>query len=407
MCKEIPVSQDLLSGNVSLVLTYQIKSIYIDNFKAFNEFSMDFSPMTILVGNNSSGKSSVLQALVFLKYCCERTTGEYLRERGGRAEDIATRGLAKIKKIMRFRVVFQGTRDHDILTWELTFFVDKTKNQILLRSEDISCGKEKLLSYTSGGGVRVRYDGTKDTLSSGDYSCSQIAFLNEKNAEARLLAIKEFFNETEPLDLLTPRDMRKSVRSNERTLGLSGEKLPTLIQQLNPDEKEMLKQELKSVLPHLQDIKSVSRRAGWTHLELEESFENRTINVSSVGVSDGTLRLLALFSLRFLKKSGGITLLDEIEDGISPQNIEAFLHHIRAYAQKQNQQILLTTHSTVLLDYTQPEEIRYMFRNKEGNIVCRRFEDLNDVKEKMTYLYPGEILLNYSDEDLIWEDSDD
>lgn len=303
--------------------------------------------------------------------------------------------------------MFQGTRDHDILTWELTFVVDKTKNQILLRSEDISCGKEKLLSYTSGGGVRVRYDGTKDTLSSGDYSCSQIAFLNEKNAEARLLAIKEFFNETEPLDLLTPRDMRKSVRSNERTLGLSGEKLPTLIQQLNPDEKEMLKQELKSVLPHLQDIKSVSRRAGWTHLELEESFENRTINVSSVGVSDGTLRLLALFSLRFLKKSGGITLLDEIEDGISPQNIEAFLHHIRAYAQKQNQQILLTTHSTVLLDYTQPEEIRYMFRNKEGNIVCRRFEDLNDVKEKMTYLYPGEILLNYSDEDLIWEDSDD
>ena len=48
-----------------------------------------------------------------------------------------------------------------------------------------------------------------------------------------------------------------------------------------------------------------------------------------------------------------------------------------------------------------------MFRNKDGDVVCRRFEDLNDVKEKMTYLYPGEILLNYSDEDLIWEDSDD
>ena len=406
MCKEIPVSKDIF-GNITVVLTYQIKSIYIDNFKAFNEFSMDFSPMTILVGNNSSGKSSVLQALVFLKYCCERTTGEYLRERGGTAEDIATRGLAKIKKIMRFRVMFQGTRDHDILTWELTFFVDKTKNQILLRSEDVKCGEEKLLSYASTGGVRICCDGTKNVLSPGDYPCSQIAFLNEKNAEARLLAIKEFFNETEPLDLLTPRDMRKSGRSNERTLGLSGEKLPTLIQQLNPDEKEMLKQELKSVLPHLQDIKSVSRRAGWTHLELEESFENRTINVSSVGVSDGTLRLLALFSLRFLKKSGGITLLDEIEDGISPQNIEAFLHHIRAYAQKQNQQILLTTHSTVLLDYTQPEEIRYMFRNKEGNIVCRRFEDLHDVKEKMDYLYPGEILLNYSDEELIREDSDE
>lgn len=65
MCKEIPVSQDLLSGNVSLVLTYQIKSIYIDNFKAFNEFSMDFSPMTILVGNNSSGRALFCKHLFF------------------------------------------------------------------------------------------------------------------------------------------------------------------------------------------------------------------------------------------------------------------------------------------------------------------------------------------------------
>ena len=392
---------------MTVVSTYQIKSIYIDNFKAFNEFSMDFSPMTILVGNNSSGKSSVLQALVFLKYCCERTTGEYLRERGGTAEDIATRGLAKIKKIMRFRVVFQETRDHNILTWELTFFVDKTKNQILLRSEDVKCGEEKLLSYTSTGGVRICCDGTKNVLSPGDYPCSQIVFLNDENADARLLAIKKFFNETEPLDLLTPRDMRRSVRSSERTLGLSGENLPVLIQQLDDDEKKVLKQELKTVLPHLRDITTVTRRAGWTHLELEEAFENRTINVSSVGVSDGALRLLALFSLRFLKKSGGITLLDEIEDGISPQNIEAFLRHIRVYAREQKQQILLTTHSTVLLDYAQPDEIRYMFRNKAGDVVCRRFEDLNDVKEKLSYLYPGEILLNYSDEDLIQEKFDD
>lgn len=410
MCKEIPVSKDI-SVNMTVVLTYQIKSIYIDNFKAFNEFSMDFSPMTILVGNNSSGKSSVLQALVFLKYCCERTTGEYLRERGGTVEDIVTNGFAENeeneenKEIMEFRVVFQGTRDHDILTWELTLLADK--DQIQLCSENITYGEEKLLSYTSTGGVRICCDGTKNVLSPGDYPCSQIVFLNDENADARLLAIKKFFNETEPLDLLTPRDMRGSVRSSERTLGVSGEKLPTLIQQLDDDEKKALKQELRSVLPHLRDITTVTRKAGWTHLELEEAFENRTINVSSVGVSDGALRLLALFSLRFLKKSGGITLLDEIEDGISPQNIEAFLRHIRAYAQEQNQQILLTTHSTVLLDYAQPEEIRYMFRNKDGDVVCRRFEDLHDVKEKMDYLYPGEILLNYSDEALIREDSDD
>ena len=169
-------------------------------------------------------------------------------------------------------------------------------------------------------------------------------------------------------------------------------------------EKNDLQGALKNVLPHLKEIKAVSRRAGWTHLELEEQFGKRMINVSSVGVSDGALRLLALFSLKFLKKSGGITLLDEIEDGISPQNIEAFLAHIRAYAEEQNQQLLLTTHSTVLLDYAEPDEIRYFFRNKDGDVVCSKFEELEHVKEDLAYLYPGEILLNRSKDELIQGD---
>lgn len=383
---------------------YQMKSIYIDNFKAFNEFSMDFSKLTILVGNNSVGKSSVLQAIVFLQYCCDRTVGEYLRDRGGSAEDIATRGLVKIKKIMTFRVSFQGRDDTDVLEWEITFLVEKANDRIRLRSEEVKSGSAVLLSYKSMGGFRVRQDGEKDILPSGEYNCSQISFIDEKNADARLLSIKQFFQETEPLDLLTPRDMRKSVRSKVRTLGTSGEKLPVLIQQLNMAEKNDLQGALKNVLPHLKEIKAVSRRAGWTHLELEEQFGKRMINVSSVGVSDGALRLLALFSLKFLKKSGGITLLDEIEDGISPQNIEAFLAHIRAYAEEQNQQLLLTTHSTVLLDYAEPDEIRYFFRNKDGDVVCSKFEELEHVKEDLEYLYPGEILLNRSKDELIQGD---
>ncbi len=368
---------------------------------------MEFSQMTILVGDNSVGKSSVLQALVFLQYCCDRTVGEYLRDRGGSAEDIATRGLSKIKKIMTFRVIFQSNRSEEKLDWEITFLVEKANDRIRLRSEEVRCGGTSLLSYKSNGGHRVRQDGMQDVLPPGDYSCSQLAFVDEKNADARLVAIKHFFRETEPLDLLTPRDMRKSVRSKARTLGTSGEKLPVLIQQLNATEKTELEQALKKVLPHLKEIKAVSKRAGWTHLELEEAFGGRMINISSVGLSDGALRLLALFSLKFLHKSGGITLLDEIEDGISPQNIEEFLAHIRAYAQEQNQQILMTTHSTVLLDYAQPDEIRYMYRNQEGDVRCRRFEELDDVAEELEYLYPGEILLNRSGKDLVQESCND
>jgi AAA15 family ATPase/GTPase len=33
-----------------------IKSIYIDNFKALNNFNIDLKPLTVLIGANGSGK---------------------------------------------------------------------------------------------------------------------------------------------------------------------------------------------------------------------------------------------------------------------------------------------------------------------------------------------------------------
>ena len=40
-----------------------IKAIYIDNFKALNDFSIKLHPLTVLIGSNGSGKSTVLQAI--------------------------------------------------------------------------------------------------------------------------------------------------------------------------------------------------------------------------------------------------------------------------------------------------------------------------------------------------------
>jgi AAA15 family ATPase/GTPase len=45
-----------------------IKSIYIDNFKILTDFQLDFEPVTVLIGENSVGKSTVLQVLELLSY---------------------------------------------------------------------------------------------------------------------------------------------------------------------------------------------------------------------------------------------------------------------------------------------------------------------------------------------------
>ena len=61
-----------------------IKSIYVDNFKALNDFQMDFTPFTVIVGNNMSGKSTVLQLLDFMASLAMKMQALFWREEVGR-----------------------------------------------------------------------------------------------------------------------------------------------------------------------------------------------------------------------------------------------------------------------------------------------------------------------------------
>jgi AAA15 family ATPase/GTPase len=69
-----------------------IKSIYIDNFKILNDFRLDFELVTVLIGENSVGKSTVLQALELLSYFTQvkkyGTLDNYLSSNGWAVKDI-------------------------------------------------------------------------------------------------------------------------------------------------------------------------------------------------------------------------------------------------------------------------------------------------------------------------------
>ena len=59
---------------------FWLTKLRIDNFKNFDNFSMSFTPLTVVVGNNSVGKSSLLQAIAFLKYACTASVEESLKK---------------------------------------------------------------------------------------------------------------------------------------------------------------------------------------------------------------------------------------------------------------------------------------------------------------------------------------
>jgi predicted ATPase len=65
-----------------------LKKLMIKNFKAIQNMTIEFTPLTVLIGGNSCGKSTVLQALDFLRSAAARDIPEYLREKGWTFEEI-------------------------------------------------------------------------------------------------------------------------------------------------------------------------------------------------------------------------------------------------------------------------------------------------------------------------------
>jgi hypothetical protein len=80
----------------------------------------------------------------------------------------------------------------------------------------------------------------------------------------------------------------------------------------------------------------------------------------------GTRRLLAVAMQREVAKDGGVTLIDEVEQGLEPHRIRHLLRVLRGTADPgQNRHVLMTTHAPVVLEELEADQLRIV-RSKDG-----------------------------------------
>lgn len=107
------------------------------------------------------------------------------------------------------------------------------------------------------------------------------------------------------------------------------------------------------------------------------------------------LRLIAI--LAETQTAHRFLLFDEIENGINPELIEFVLDALVSAPQ----QVLVTTHSPMILNYLEDEVARegvlYLYKTRKGQTRAVRFFDIPSVAEKLTVMGPGEA---FADTDL-------
>lgn len=384
-----------------------IKTFNVDNFKSLNNLSINLQPMTVIVGNNATGKSSILQAIDFVCGCVNDDFSVLLERRGWTVDNIRSKFIRSGTARISFGVeVVLEEPVNTTLKWGMVLQPNVAKNQLHLVSEEIVDldTKETLVQYKASAGGWIK--GDKEELSIMPNfvitsSCLKV-IQHLHGVDNRLNRLVDFFDNSESFEMLAPDNMRLSSRGVVKNIGETGKNLPSFIRQMSAEQKNNFMSKLKRIMgARISDVSaSVKGKPGWTLINVKEHYDTGDVEFSSKEISDGILRVLAFIAISEIEPANAIFLLDEVENGINSDYAEAMIDVLSEIYEESRHQLVLTTHSTVFLDYVKPEQIVLLYRDQNGSTRADNLFDSKEIRDKLEYMYPGEILLNMSQKEI-------
>lgn len=386
-----------------------ITKIEITGFKSFSDFTMEFSPLTVIAGTNASGKSNLFDALLLLSNLAKtdlRTAFANKHLRGEVSELFTKYSDDTSASEMRFAVemlVPRKIKDNwggvaEVKTPRMRYELVIAKQQNNLGYEELSVTYEQLSriatdndswakkyvkkntgiwkSSKSGGSAKpyiytgkekeytaitIRQDGGHGrgrSVSANAINQTVLGSVNSVDFPHIFAAQQEMsswnFMQLNPELLREP--TRYDANYSGDTIGHSGENLAAALYRLyNKDaytlDKILMK--LSSFLPGFAELEVIDDKANKQFVFNLKNGEGKTF--SSRVLSEGTLRLLVLCVLLYDEKYQGLLCFEEPENGIHPYRIKAMVELLRLLSTDFEdeddllRQVIVNTHSPVLL----------------------------------------------------------
>jgi predicted ATPase len=398
------------------------------NYKCLRYVRQGLRRFQILVGPNASGKSTFLDVPAFLKDLLTSGVEEAVLARANSLKELVWKGQSDAFELaveweipealrrngfrfcryeIRVSVGVQGgiVPNHETLwlkreeedekpTWRLfpaepkappTIVIEPRKKapsgwrRVILRMPE---GNVYFRSETSGWNAPFRIDSRK------------AAFANLPEDEERFptaVWVRKVILSGLHRLMLNSQKMREPCRPDApKTFQPDGSNLPMVVRQLREKEPQRFRRWLAHVqmaLPNIEDI-TVREREVDRFLYLEARFREG-LRLPSWMLSDGTLRFLALTLLAYLPTSDAVYLIEEPENGIHPKALELVFQSLSSVYEGQ---VLMATHSPLLLQLSEPEDLLCFALTPEGATDIVRGDQHPKLKEWRREVSLGELL---------------
>jgi len=348
----------------------KLNTIRIKNFKAIRDSKpIKFTPLTVLIGNNGSGKSSVIEALETMQSIAVQGIDsamapwhgfEHIWNQAASHEiNAKSKEQSRLSNPMAFTV--NGTHEGKKVKLDIELSLEPSKNKIIVHDNE---GKNVGLS---------RF---------GCIPVSNFTSMADKWQFMKLLPDNMF----EPLP-------QKRTPGNIRLLK-DGSNIAEYLQSIRDTDVSAFDgiiETLKYVLPYANDIKPAITTELEKKIYLQLSEKGISSNLPGWLLSTGTVRILALLAVLRHPTPPPLIVIEEIENGLDPRTIHLFVEEIRSFVEEGAGQVLITTHSPYLLDLVPLSSIVTVERDDSGAPIFNRPADHDKLVKWAEDFTPGKL----------------
>ncbi|MBF0164783.1 MAG: AAA family ATPase [Magnetococcales bacterium] len=372
----------------------RIKRLTVKNFRALQNVTFDgLSSLTVLLGANGSGKSTVFDVFAFLSECFQEGGLRRAWDKRGRFKELRSRDQSG-NIVIEF--AYREQADSPSLAYPLITYhleIREEGNRPIVAHEWMRWKRKHpgapfyFLDFNEGQGnvITGKMPESKDRriptqLKSPDLLA--VGTLGNLGDNPRVMALKEFITGWH-LSYLTANNARIIPDAGPmEKLSQTGDNLANVIQFIKeqyPDKLQYIVDLLRRRIPRLEGIDAAILDSGHLLLKLKDAPFSSSVQAKYV--SDGTLKLLAYLVLLNDPQPSPLIGLEEPENFLHPRLLIELAEECNMVAA--SSQLLITTHSPFFINGMTPHQVWALGRGMDGYTLAMRAADMTGIQDLM------------------------
>ena len=353
--------------------------VSIRGFRRLHDVRLTLAPLSVMIGANGTGKTSILDALSLLAWSAQSRLTPALSDLSG---------LANVLTYDRADELVLGI-SADVPGHEPLDYLLRLRPQALahsIREETLSQQRKgyrhPFLHIHSSERDVLYFDPTRIELLAPTWehnpletSLAQVPKMFQEPEDFRRRLASSTFYHVLNVDPRSPVRLPQAIAPAELP-GRNGEDLVSCLfylRETNRERFEAIEDSLRAAFPRFERLDFPPVAAGTLGLAWRERGFSKPMYTHQL--SEGTLRFLWLTTLLQSPGLTALTLLDEPEVSLHPELLSLLADQLREASRRT--QIVVATHSDTLLRFLEPREVVVLDSTDDGMTTLTRADELD------------------------------